>query len=90
VPNNVVKVQRIPKKEVNTDDLLASFCYHFPQYKFNEARKLPYKRVIQMLKIAEKEQAKTLFVLCKGMALTNAKPKTMTSFLNDLRKVINE
>jgi len=42
-----------------------------------------------MLKIAEKEKARTLFVLCKGMALTNAKPKAMKSFLDDLRKVID-
>ena len=51
---------------------------------------MPYKRVIQMLKIAEKEKGKTLYVLCKGMALTNAKPKDMKNFLEDLRKVIND
>jgi hypothetical protein len=89
VSSKVIKVQKIPRKEANIDDLLASFCYHYPQYKFNEARQLPYKRLIQMLKIAEKEKARTLFVLCKGMALTNAKPKAMKDFLDDLRKVID-
>lgn len=84
-----VKVQKIPKKEANIDDLLASFCYHFKQYKYNEARLLPYKRVVQMLKVAEKEQAKTLFVLCKGMALTNAKPKDMKNLLDDLKRIID-
>jgi len=42
-----------------------------------------------MLKVAEKEKAKLLFVLCKGMALTNAKPKDMKNLLDDLRKVID-
>lgn len=87
--SNVIKIQKIPKKEANIDDLLASFCYHFPQYKYNEARQLPYKRVVQMLRVAEKEKAKLLFVLCKGMALTNAKPKDMKNLLDDLRKVID-
>ena len=87
--NKTVKVQKIPKKETNVDDLLSMFCYHYPQYKYSDARELPFKRIVQMLKVAEREQAKIMLVLCKGMALTNAKPKDMSSFLNELRKVAN-
>lgn len=58
-----IKAKKIPQKKISNDDLLAKFCYHYQQYKYSEAKKLPYKRVIKMLRVAEKEQARFLFEL---------------------------
>lgn len=57
---NVIEVQKVPvsQKKESSDDILAQFCYYYPQYKFHEAKKLPIKRVVQMLRIANRELAK--------------------------------
>lgn len=56
----VIKLQRVPKsekKERFIEDLLATFCYYFPQYKYSEAKKMPFVRIRRMLKVANREQA---------------------------------
>lgn len=55
-----IKVQKIPQKTETADDVLARFCCYFPQYTFAQARKIPYKRVRQMLRIAEIQRARFL------------------------------
>ena len=63
---NVIKVQKIPKPEPtgNTvEDRIAQFCYYFQQYTYAQARKLPQRRINQMLKVAEREYAKQMLDL---------------------------
>jgi hypothetical protein len=62
----VIKVQKIPKPEkIGTpiEDQLAQFCFYFQQYTFAQARKLPQRRINQMLKVAEREYAKKMIDL---------------------------
>ena len=59
----VIKAQQVPKRHKSPGDLLAEFCFYFPQYKYHEARKLPAKRVLKMLDIAYRENAKKYFEL---------------------------
>jgi hypothetical protein len=54
----VIKAQKIPKRIEPANDILARFCYYFPQYKYHEARKLPHIRIVKMLRVARSEQAK--------------------------------
>jgi hypothetical protein len=63
-----IKAQKVPLSTESPEDTLARFCYHFPQYTFAEARKLPYKRIRNMLKIARKEQARMMYELVQVIA----------------------
>lgn len=58
----VIRVEKIPKKVSKEssepiDHLLATFCYYYQQYTFAQAKKLPYKRVTMMLRVAQKVEA---------------------------------
>lgn len=86
-----IKVQSIPKKKVRTEDILALFCYHFSQYKFHQAEKLPYRRVIQMLRVAEKEHAKKMFELTQIAAAPHtAKMKGVRQLAKHYESIIKE
>lgn len=56
-----IKVERVPKKQRkdgdSIDELLTTLCYYYQQYTFSEAKKLPYKRVTMMLRVANKIEA---------------------------------
>lgn len=54
----IIKVKKIPRKQEKPEDLLATFCFYYPQYKYHEARQLPYRRINKMLKVARKETAR--------------------------------
>lgn len=54
----VIKAQKIPKKQNDPEETLALFCFYFPAYAYHEARQLPYKRIVKMLKVVRKEQAR--------------------------------
>lgn len=68
-----IKVQKAPQQPLNTEDILARFCYYFPRYSYLEAKKLPFKRVRQMLRVVEKEQAKKNFELIQIVASPHTK-----------------
>lgn len=59
----VIKVKKLPKAneakaEIDeTTKLLAKLCYYYPQYTLRDSRKLPYKHVIILLRIAEELKA---------------------------------
>lgn len=58
----VVKVKKIPQKETtekipDTTELLAKLCYLYPQYTLQQARNIPYRHVLILLRVAEKMQA---------------------------------
>lgn len=87
----VIKAKKIPKKRVDSaEDILARFCYHFPQYKLHEAKKLPYKRVAHMLKVAHKEQAKKMVNLVHiASAQQSRKGRGIKKMLNYLQNIID-
>ena len=86
---SIFRPQRVPKKEISSEDLLALFCLYFPQYKFHEARKMPYKRVIQMLKVARKEEAKRFLELTQIVAAPHTKRgKGVKQLLDHYKKSI--
>jgi hypothetical protein len=90
-PKNVIKVQKIPKKDdVSFEELLMTFCYKYPQYKYNEAKNMPYKRVLGMLKVAEKQDAIMMYTLTRAIVAPHTKKGVgVKSLTDDLRKVIN-
>ena len=69
----VIKVQKAPKSKVEKDDVIARFCFYFPQYKYSEAKKLPYKRIKSMLDVAQKERAIFMYELTQIVAAPNTK-----------------
>jgi hypothetical protein len=52
-----IQVAPVPKKKVKALDLLAELCYFYPQYTLAEARRLPAKDVLLLLKVAHKKKA---------------------------------
>lgn len=87
----VVKAQKIPRKEESADDLIARFCYYYPQYTFSKAKKqVPLKRIIQMLNVARKEQALFLYNITEAIAAPHTKKgQGVTSLLNRFKKIID-
>lgn len=69
----VVSAQKIPKKKITPEDTLATFCFYFQQYTYNEARKLPFIRVKKMLEIAEKERARFMYDLVQVVSAPHTK-----------------
>lgn len=87
----VIKAQQVPKKTEKAVDVLARFCYYFPQYTFNEAKRIPYKRVSQMLSVVRKEQAKFKLDLVKiAVAPHTKKGKGATNLIQYFKEVIEE
>lgn len=79
--------QKIPRKAVSLDELLALFCYKFPQYTYLQAKKLPYKRIRQMLKAAQKEDARVMYEFTQIVAGPHTKKgKTVKKMLEYYKK----
>ncbi len=58
-----IRAQKIPPRKISVEDVLATFCYKYPQYTFAQAEKLPYKRIVQMLKISRRLDAEKMLEL---------------------------
>lgn len=58
-----IKVQKVPKKVESEEDILSRFCCYFPAYKFQEARRLPFRRVLMMMKMYKKHHAEKMLDL---------------------------
>ncbi len=69
----VIRAQRVPKSKIKVDDLLYLFVYKFPQYTYSQAEKLPYKRVIEMLNTARREDARFMYELTQIVASPHTK-----------------
>lgn len=85
----IFKASKIPKKNIDAEETLAIFCYHFPQYTFQEARKLPFMRVRKMLDAARKEQAKSMIDFLRVVAAPHSK-NGAKSVLSYFQKIIEE
>lgn len=84
---NVIKAQKIPKRTEPAVETIARFCFHFPQYKFEEARQLPFKNVALMLRMARKERARQMYELTQIMAAPHTdKGKGVKKMLNYFQK----
>lgn len=87
-----VSAQKIPKaKGPNSEDILAEFCYNFPQYKFHEARKLPFTRIVQMLRVARKCHAAQMIEMVQIVNAPHTKKQAgVKQLLSYFQKIIEE
>lgn len=62
---------------MDVEDVLARFCYYFPQYTYQKARRLPAVRVRKMLRSARNEHDKNmaafLYELVQCLPVINSK-----------------
>lgn len=87
----VIQVSKIPQKEIKAEDLIASFCYHFPQYTFKQAQQMSFRRIKQMLRVARKERAiVTLDMLRVVVAPHTKNASGVSSLLKELRDIIEQ
>jgi len=87
----VIKAQRVPQKEIKSEDVLGRFCYHYPQYKYSEARRMPYVRVLRLLNIAAKEEARKMHELTRIVAGPHTKKGQGTQkMLKYYQSIINK
>ena len=85
-----LKAQKIPQKIVSAEDVLSKFCYYFPRYTYNQARKVPYKRVRKMLSIAQKEEAQKMIYLTHIVAAPHSKKGSgVKKLLEHFKEIIN-
>lgn len=89
-----ISVQQIPQKPItpeNLNDLLARFCYKFPQYTFIQAKRLPFKRIMQMLKVARKVDASTMIELANIIAGPHTENgETTTEMIEYYKEILEE
>lgn len=89
---NVIKVQSVPKKENKTtsEDVLARFCYYFPQYTYFEARKLPVIRIRKMLAVVDIEKNKFYHEMVQVVSAPHtSKGSGVGKLLSKYEKLIN-
>lgn len=66
MPGKVVQVEQLPKppsEPFSAQRVLARFCYHYQQYTYAEARKIPYRRIRSMLNEVMKIEAQRYHTL---------------------------
>lgn len=81
-----IEVQKIPRNkpgERDWENLIAEFCYHFNQYRFDQARKLPFRRIVQMLRVARRIQAAQNYNFTQIAAAPHSKKGAMVKKLLD-------
>lgn len=87
------KAQQFPKtppKEKKLEELYASFCYHYPAYTFARARKVPYVRMISMLKQARREHAQKMVDLIQAIGFaTSSKKGAISDGIKHFSDIIN-
>lgn len=80
--------QKVPKKIISSEDQLMLFCYKFSRYTFAQARKMPYTRILKMLKAARKEDARRMFEITQIVAAPHSKKgeliKKMLEYYKDI------
>ena len=70
-----IKVQQVKssQRKINVDELLAQVCYHYPQYTFQDAANLSYRRVQLLLSVAQKQKAIEYYNLTQIVAAPHTK-----------------
>lgn len=87
----IIKTQKVPQKKAESArHVLARFCFYFSAYTYEEARKLPAKQVMMMLRIAEKENARKMYQLTQIVSAPQTKKGTGVKKMLDYFKNIIE
>lgn len=90
IEGKVVRVQRVKRAKLNTDELIAQVCYYYPQYTFEEAERLSYRRISLLLKVAQKQRAVHYYNLVQIVAAPHTKKGKGVTKLSDHFKKIAE
>lgn len=86
----VVKVQKIPKKSLSHEELLMRFCFLYQQYTYEEAKKLPARRVSRMVTVARQENARTMYNIVRAIAAPHTKRgQEVKKILGELKEIID-
>lgn len=84
-----IKAQKIPQTEHKKRDLVAVFCYYFPQYTYFEAKKLPYKRIKALLLVAQQEQAREWYNLLRiSIVVQSGKKSAVKDLFDEYKNII--
>jgi hypothetical protein len=94
----VIQVAQVPKKQLTDVDvkkeserLLATLCYFYPQYTLAAARKLPFKDVKLLLSVATKQKAADYLNLSQIAAAPHTeKGRGVKKLYDNYKKVIEE
>ena len=68
-----IRVQKLPEKKLSARQLLAEFCYLYPQYSYEAARRMPAKDVMLLLKTARRKQSEKYFYYMQIAAAPHTK-----------------
>lgn len=87
----VIKAQKIPRSKNKEEDIIAQFCYHYPQYTYHFAYKhLSLRRIIKMLNVARREQALMLYNITRAAAAPHTKKGVgVKKLLEEFTKIID-
>lgn len=85
----IIKAQKTTEENTEAgEDILARFCYLYPSYTFIEAKKLPYNRVLKMIKVARKEQAYEWYNLLRIAMAPHGKKGSASNIIREYKKII--
>lgn len=86
-----IQVARVPtKRKRRSLDLLAELCYLYPQYQLSVARRLPYRRVNLLIRVARKQKALEHHTLTQiAFAPHTKKAKAVEMLLKHFKDVAN-
>ena len=91
---NVIKVKQLKSQKVADFDaatILGTLCFYYPQYTLQEARKLPYRHVKLLLKIAMRQRNYDFIMQTQiAVAPHTEKGKGVTDMINFLKGQIDE
>lgn len=88
----VATPKRIPGKRrggISSEEIAELICYYFPSYKYHEARKLPQRRAVRMLKTARRESARILIDIAQIIYSQSGKNSTRKKIINNLEQRAN-
>lgn len=85
-----VKAKPLPKEKVDALSLFAELCYHYPQYRMIDRRRLPHKHVLLLLKTARKIEAQRMYNLTNIVAAPHTKKGSgVKQLLSHFREAMN-
>jgi hypothetical protein len=82
-----VQAQKLPTVQVSNDDIIAQVCYHYPQYTFTQAKKLPHRRIMQLLRVARAEQAREWYNQCMIAASPHGKKNSVKDLVKQYKNM---
>lgn len=88
----IIQAQKVPQThaEVSFDDIVMQFCYVYQQYTYAQAKKLPFKRILKMIRVAEREDAKRYDMLTRIVSAPHTdKGKGVKTMIQLLQKIIH-